>query len=214
MSTTIAFDKTPIPANFVVHIKDRWGINFNNAASPGMYIVFMNSIATFLKYQKSKATPHIGLKLLTNEGKFFMGATLDYHAPEGDDDDTGNWTLSFTFNEGDLLECDAIFDSMNDMFTTVVAKEISSVIYGSVHDNTCIAMLFESCVDVLKQTLDSMSNDGSDAEIVYDGIFTASVGFEEGQKFYAITPGEIIKQLIKDDKGNEKTMVVQNQQAA
>lgn len=201
MSKAVDFSQSNIPEFFVSYIKNQWNMKLSQDVIADFYRVVFNTITTLLKYQRNKNTPHIGFKLMNEAGEFKLGAILDYHAPEGDDDDTGNWTLSFTFNEEDMAELDEVYDNFSDMFFTSASQEIRSTMYGDLVDNVSGTRIFCAAIDVLKSQLDSLSNSGEEIELSMPGVFMACVGFEDGQKVYSIIPGHIIKQQIKDDKG-------------
>lgn len=208
MSNAVDFDKTAIPSMFVNMIKDRWNYNISIDVVPGLYRSMFNAIATLLKYQRSKNNPHIGFKLLNEAGEFVFGAILDYHAPEGDSDDTGNWTLSFTFNEEDMTDLNAVYDNHSDMFFTVANHEIRSSMYGNFQTELAATNVYVALVETIAKQLDAISNDpeNGEVEITMPGIFMAGVGFEDGQKVFYIIPGHNIKQQIKDDKGLSKDL--------
>lgn len=201
---SIDFSESNIPQLYVKYIKDRWCYNSRIDVIPNLYRVMFNSITTFLKYYRTKSKPHIGFKLMDDAGDFYMGAVLDFHAPEGESEDTGNWTLSFTLNEADMKDLDEVYDNFSDMFISVVNQEMHATAFGYFNDSSAATNMFVAMVDVLKEQLDILSNSGDEYELTMPGIFMACVGFEDGQKVYSIIPGHNIKQQIKDDKGLSK----------
>lgn len=209
---SVDFEKSCIAGNFPVYTKQRWNIRISDIYVADLYRCIFNSCATLLKYQRSKSRPHIGLKLMDEDGSFIVGVILDFHEAEGDADDTGNWTLSFTFNESDMEGLDDVFDNFSDMFYTVMAQEIRSGLSANLYSNIDATRFSVAAFKVLQEQLDAMSNnsDGRDVEIVMPGVFVASVGFEEGEKVFSITPGHNLKQQIKDDKGLSKGNNVTN----
>lgn len=208
MAKAIDFSKSSIPELYISYIKNNWNMKLSQDNIPDLYRVVFNTITTILKYQRNKNNPHIGFALKNEAGEFRFGAILDYHAPEGDEDDTGNWTLSFTFNEEDMNGLDEVYDNFSDMFFTAACQEVRSTMYGELHDTPSATRLFVAAIDVLLQQLDALSNSGEDIELTMPGIFMACAGFEDGQKVYSIIPGHNIKQQIKDDKGLSKNNVV------
>jgi hypothetical protein len=201
---TVDFETANIAECYLAYIKNHYGMRIRQDAIGDLYRVIFNTITTVLKYQRNKKNPHIGFKLKNEAGDFVFGALLDFHASEGDNDDMGNWTLSFTFNEDDMSECSETYDNYDDMFFAIACGEIRSTMYADFTDNASISEIFTAAFEVLKEQLDAASNTGEEYEIVMPGIFNATVAFEDGQKVYCIIPGANIKQLVKDDKGQSK----------
>lgn len=204
---TVDFEKeSNIPVKYLEYIRDRWDMVLSVDVIPALYRSMFNTITTLLKYQRTKSAPHIGFKLLNEEGEFVFGAVLDFHAPEGDEDDTGNWTLSFTFNEEDMAALDAVYDNLNDMFFAVAQQEIRSSMYGNFQSNIAATKVYVGMIEVIKNQLNALAdaNVGAEIELSMPGIFMACVGWEDGDKVLSIIPGHNIKQQIKDDKGLSK----------
>ena len=209
MSTkTIEFKDSSIADVFSAYIYDARNMFVPHDSVGDLYRVVFNTIATLLKYQRNKNKPNIGFKLMNDAGEFKLGAILSFHAPEGETDDTGNWTLTFTFNEADMQGLDDVYDNYSDMFFTVANQEVQAAMNGGFATTEYCTYLFVSCIEVLQQQLDTLASGGEDVDITMPGIFMAGVGFEDGEKVYYVTPGHNIKQLIKDDKGLSKSNVV------
>lgn len=201
---SITFEESSIPQMYVEYVRDRWAMGVPIDFVTPMYRAMFSTFATLLKYQRNKNNPHIGFKLLNSEGEFIIGVILDYHAPETEDDDTGNWTLSFTFNEADMADLSTVYDNFSDMFYTIANQEVHAAFFGTIETQSAATDLFVAMIEVLKNQLDALANTSNEVEIEMPGIFLASVGFEDGQKVYSIVPGHNIKQQIKDDKGLSK----------
>lgn len=202
---TLDFNETSIPSYFLLNIKERWGMNFPLNRVPEFYRVIFNSIATYLKHNRSKSSPRIGFKLVNDAGEFRFGAILEYQKPEdGEAEDTGNWVLSCTFYEDDMKNLDVCIDNMSNTFTTIVDGEIFSTMYGHMTESSVATNMFTAAIESLKDQLSKMADSGEEVEVSLPGVFKASVGFEDGQKVFAIVPGHNVKQIIKDDKGLAK----------
>lgn len=195
------FEETSIPNHFCATIKERWGMDFFYKRAPEFYRVLFDSIAVMLKANRNKSKPRIGFKLLNDAGEFRLGAILDYEVNEENEDDTGNWILSFTFNEEDMKDLNDCKDNMTDTFATIADHELYSTMYGHFVEESAITNMFSAAIESLKSQLSSMADSGEEYKIVLPGVFEASVGFEDGQKVFAIVPGHNVKQIIKDDKG-------------
>lgn len=196
----LTLDESNIASIFTTRVKERWNIVFNQNRFADLTGVLLKCTAIFLKYKRNKANPRTGLKLVNENGNFYFGAILDYHAPGDDAEDAGNWTLSWTLDEADMADITDIYDSQDGMWFDICAHELYQLMYAELRDNRGIAAIFETIVDSIKEMLDAASNGGAEVNVEHTGIFDASVGFEEGAKVFAITPGYEVKQLVKDDK--------------
>jgi len=197
-------NETTIPNDFTIMLEERWCMTWPQDRTPEFYRVLFNSIATMLKYNRSKNNPRIGFKLINDAGEFRLGAILDYQKSDGEAEDTGNWVLSFTFYEEDMKDLNACFDNMSDSFFTIMDREIFDTMNGHFVTNEAASNMAVASIEVLKKDLSDMSNSGKEIEVVHPGVFVASVGFEEGQKVFSIVPGHNVKQIVKDDKGLAK----------
>ena len=197
----LEFRETPIASHYVAVIKERWSMDYPENRVAELYRVIFNSIATMLKVNRNKNNPRIGFKLLNDAGEFRLGAILEYQKAEESEEDTGNWVLSFTFYEEDMKDLNDCKDNMFDSFFTIADHEMYSTTCGHFVDGEVITDMFSAAIESLKSQLSDIADSGEEVVITLPGVFEASVGFEEGQKVYAIVPGHNIKQLIKDDKG-------------
>ena len=59
--------------------------------------------------------------------------------------------------------------------------------------------LFIEGIDTLTKFLDTNADEAEEVELIYKGIFTATVAVEGGEKVIDIVPGELVKQFIKSD---------------
>ena len=197
----LEFNESPIPSHYILTIKERWGMDYPENRVAELYRVIFNSIATMLKVNRNKNNPRIGFKLLNDAGEFRLGAILEYQSGEESEEDTGNWVISFTFYEDDMKDINDCKDNMFDSFTTIADHEMYSTTYGHFTEESAITNMFSAAIEVLKDQLSSIADSGEECKITLPGVFESSIGFEEGQKVYAIIPGHNVKQLIKDDKG-------------
>lgn len=192
--------QTSLVNNFSVSMLEKYNFSLTSEYVPSLYKLLFRSVAIYLKTQQNKNVNKAAFKFLNAKGEFRFGAILKYQAPEeGEEEETGNWMLSFTFNEEDLEGADVVIDNHKPVYFTIVQTEMYSTTYSNFDTVENMHRLFEGCIDSLLQFLDANSNDGEDVELEMPGIFTAYCGFEDGAKVYSITPGATVKQLIKDD---------------
>lgn len=193
-------DTVAIANNYHTTLKEEYNMLFPENKVANFYRTLFRSIAITLKHFETKSNPKIGFSLLNDKGEFRLGAILTYQAPEeGEEDDSGNWNLSFTLNKDDMVNLDNHIDSHSDSFASIARAELYDSMYGHFSDSTSMNRMFDVAIREIIKFLDINSNDGDDVELTLPSIFTATVGIEGGEKVYAIVPGAMVKQLVKDD---------------
>ena len=164
------------------------------------YILFYGT-ANLLKDKKSKETP-VSFMITEVDGKPVAAATVEYFDGEGDN--PGNWSLTWTFNPDDIAENAVKIDLQNDL-THSYFRSIAGEKYGmKFYDRTSIVTLLTFITEQLYKWLDENAKEGEVVEINLDGIFDAKVEIVDGVKVFAIDPAGEVKTIIKDDTAIEK----------
>lgn len=184
--------------NYSTALVEKYNFNVAYQYVPSVYRTFFRVIAVYLKSMQSKNKKKIGFRFNDDHGNMIFGATLSYIEGE-EGEDSGNWILAYTFDPSDLEGADEVVDNQKDMFVAICQTEMYHENYGNFGDPPSMNRMFEQCIISLKEFLDANSDDGSPVQLTMLGIFTAAVGFENGERVYSITPGAQIKQLIKND---------------
>lgn len=135
------------------------------------------------------------------KGDPILSAIISFCPPEDDENDTGNYTIAYTFNKEDLegitlrkisdSACHSVFDSRAKYLHLNLASPSS--IY--------IAAL--SFATVLTQWLDSNTSEKEGCTLVYDGFFEASGELIKDKKVFTFTPYGYLKTPIKNDAANQ-----------
>lgn len=192
-----------IPAELTYNLMEHYDLAWAANRTPGLYRVVFFTIAEILKHYKSKSNPKVGFELKDTNGAFKFGAILSYHAPEDGsddgDDDKGNYTLEFTLNEADMVDMDIKTDNHSDIFIAAATKKALDIMYGKFATMEYCTNLFVESIDTLVKFMDANASETEEVNVVYKGVFTATVVIEGGEKIITITPGEMIKQYIKGD---------------
>lgn len=194
------FEKTSIPSQYSIDLKDNFGILWVDTRTADLFRTLFAAIADTLKFNQSKDANRIGFSMKDDKGHFKLGAILNFKKPEDDsEEDSGNWYLEFTFNEEDMVNLDISLDNHSDEFIRCAAQEANSISYGRFRSTEAMFILFNTAIDVLVRFLDANAEVDEITDVVLRGVFTASVGVEDGKKIMSIVPGEYIKQIIKND---------------
>ena len=193
------FEKTSIPSQFGINLHDNFGMAWVDSRTADIYRVLFTSIADTLKYHEAKDAKRIGMSIKDDKGHMKLGAILNFRAPEeGSEEDSGNWYLEMTFDPEDMKDLDVDVDNHTEVFVTCASKNAYDIANGRFRTTEMMFDVFNTAIDTLKDFLD-VSVDQGELEVTLRGIFTASVAVEDGKKIMSIVPGEIIKQIIKND---------------
>ena len=203
MAQTHDFTETSISQELTFNLMEHYNLIWATNRCPGLYRTIFFTMANILRFKKSKSTPKVGFILKDANDNFKIGAILTYHAPEDnintEDDDKGNYTLEFTLNKEDMTDMDVVIDNHSDVFIEAsghMAFDIMSCRFLSME---FCNNLFIEAIDTLVKFLDANATEDGDFTVVYNGVFTATVSVEGGEKIISIIPGEMIKQYIKGD---------------
>lgn len=196
---TFDFEKTSIPSQYGIDLYDNHGLTWVDTRSADIYRVLFTSIADCLKFKERKDAKRIGFSMKDAKGNIKLGAILSYKAPEeGSEEDSGNWYLEMTFDPEDMKDLDIDIDNHSDEFVTHAANNAHEIANGRFRTTEMMFNVFDTAIDTLKNFLD-FNVEAGDLEVTLRGIFTASAAIEDGKKVLSIVPGEIIKQIIKND---------------
>lgn len=200
MGKDFEFEQTSIPSQYSINLKDNFGITWLDSRTADLFRTMFSAIADVLKYNQSKDSKRIGMTMKDEKGHFKFGAILTFKQPEeGSEEDSGNWYLQFTFNEEDMTDLNVDVDNHSDVFVRCAAQEATDICYGRFRSTEIMYHMFNTAIDTLVQFLDVNATESEDVNVSLRGIFTASVGIEDGEKIMSIVPGEYIKQKIKND---------------
>ena len=194
------FEQTCIPSQYGINLKENFSILWSEKRSAEMFRIMFTTIADVLKINQSKDAKRIGMIMKDDKGHFKLGAILTFKEPEeGAEEDTGNFYLEMTFDPEDMTNLDKELDNHSDVFLRCATQEAYEISNARFKDTKFISLLFNMAIDTLVQFLDTNAVDGDIVEVRLNGVFTASVGIEDGKKVMSIVPGECIKQIIKND---------------
>lgn len=192
------FAETSIPGNFALNVVNTYNLDFIPDYSDKIYKALFASVAGYLSHLKSKKSKKIALKCVTIKGEFYLGGIVTYVENE-DDTIPGNWVFSLTFDEDDIKDIESVYD-INDKemeyFVDIISHKVASFRFIS---TSYWHNMFYAAILTLKQFLDANASETESVDIELPGFFTASVEVVDGVKVMSITPGDTIKQIIKDD---------------
>lgn len=156
----------------------------------------VHAFSKYLGLKKNREDNGTSLVLRDEKGNFIIAGVVKYHAPEKEDQ-AGNWSYEFTFDEADVKEThqyivtDAAF--MEVLSSVAVSHQI--VITDMEFALDLIISFFVAIKNVLEQNVTPTE----EFELESEGFFIATSAIEGDEKVYSLVPSGEMKRLIKDD---------------
>ena len=161
-------------------------------------------VTSYLATVKSTKTP-VAFTVEDEEGNFIVGAVIEYNeAPEEEDDVLGNWMYYWTFNKSDIPENATVYEVKNTQSRKTIIDAVWQHTSGRFEGTESLIQTFIIGFGSLKDCLLDNAIEGDTYELVYPGVFASAVAIEDGEKVLSITPGGLIKKMIKDDAALEQ----------
>lgn len=192
------FKDTPIAANFATNMGTKRYMNYDASTVELAFRLLASGICEVLSFKKSK-TESVAVEIRDMKGNFKFAGIVQY-MPETENSDTGNWVLSFTFNEEDVEDINTRYNVNDNDCNTIIDKDGYNRYGMQFSSNAYIFDILEEVVDTLKEYLDLNATAEEPLEVEVPGHFVASVQFEDGEKCMSITPSANMKQIVKEDK--------------
>lgn len=196
MKTTIE-NALPAEYNRVLSLR---GLILESEIINDMMKVPVHAISKYLGLKKNRDDNGTALVVRDEKGNFILAAVVKYHKPEIEDQ-AGNWSYEFTFDEEDVKEAHQYI--LNDAaFMEVLQKvaiEHSVVITEMDFAYDLIVSFFISLKNVLEQNVTPTE----EFEVESEGYFVATAAVEGDEKVFSLVPSGEMKRLIKDDSSLE-----------
>ncbi len=155
-------------------------------------------IAQFLSMSKNTKTP-VAFTVTDFKGNIvFVGYCKHIEAAEDQDETAGSWVIDFSFKEEDIPADARITDVKDPSIFTIFDSAARSVGYYYCNNSDLIAIiisLFRCIVD----WLDVNAKNNEEINLIYDGLFTATVVVENDEKVTGIVVSEEVKNLVKGE---------------
>ena len=156
----------------------------------------VHAFSKYLGLKKNREDNGTSLILRDEKGNFIIAGVVRYHAPEKEDQ-AGNWSYEFTFNEEDVKE------THQYVVTDAAFMEVLQQVATS-HNIAIIDMDFALDILIgfftsLKNVLDENVTPAEEFEIESEGFFVATAAVEGDEKVFSLVPSGEMKRLIKDD---------------
>ena len=161
-----------------------------------MMKVPVHAISKYLGLKKNREDNGTALVLKDEKGNFILAGVVKYHKPEKEDQ-AGNWSYEFTFNEEDVKEAHQYL--VTDATFMEVLQNVATAHSIVITDMEFPYDLIISFFIALKNVLEQNVTPTEECEIESEGFFVATSAVEGDEKVFAIVPSGEMKRLIKDD---------------
>lgn len=192
MKTTIE-NALPVEYNRVLSLR---GLMLESELINDMMKVPVHAFSKYLGLKKNREDNGTALVLRDEKGNFILAGVVKYHKPENEDQ-AGNWSYEFTFDEEDVKEAHqyVVTDASFMEVLQKVAVNHSVVITDMEFAFDLIVSFFIALKNVLEQNVSPTE----ECEIESEGFFVATAAVEGDEKVFSIVPSGEMKRLIKDD---------------
>lgn len=192
MKTTIE-NALPVEYNRVLSLR---GIVLEDEIMNDTMKVPVHAFSKYLGIKKNREDNGTALVLRDEKGNFMLAGVVRYHAPEKEDQ-AGNWSYEFTFDEEDVKEAHQY---------VVTDAAFMEVLQGVATSHNIMITDMEFALDLIvgffaaiKNVLDQNVTAAEEFEIESEGFFIATAAVEGDEKVFSIVPSGEMKRLIKDD---------------
>lgn len=194
--------ETGIPSELTTNLKIKQ-CDFMPAWAYKLYDVTFKSIAELASVVKDKEKKTV-IACRDMKENLILAAVVKYHKAEDDAEDSvgGNWSFEFTTDPADIEGAQTIINFTDTQFQRVFTH-VGTEFSMRVNDSVFIIEYTTTGIITLLDNLRVNAKEGDVYEVEEEGYFLASSTVENGEVVIAITPGDKLKTLIKDDTIDE-----------
>lgn len=156
----------------------------------------VHAFSKYLGLKKNREDNGTSLILRNENGNFIIAGVVKYHAPE-EEDQAGNWSYEFTFNEEDVKETHQYI--VTDAAFMEVLQNVATSHNIAIKEMDFALDLIIAFFEAIKNLLDQNVTPTEEYEIESEGFFVATSAVEGDEKVFSIVPSGEMKRLIKDD---------------
>lgn len=161
----------------------------------------VHAISKYLGLKKNREDNGTALVVRDEKGNFMVAGVVKYHKPEKEDQ-AGNWSYEFTFNEESVKDAHQYI--ITDSTFMEVLQKVATTHSVFIKDMNFAFDLVVSFFTALQNVLEQNVTPTEECEIESEGFFVAVAAVEGDEKVYNIIPSGEMKRLIKDDSTLEE----------
>lgn len=198
MKTTIE-KALPVEYNRVLSLR---GLMLEDDVMGDMMKIPVHAFSKYLGLKKNRDDENgTALVLRDEKGNFIIAGVVKYHKPENEDQ-AGNWSYEFTFDEEDVKEAHQYI--VTDASFMGVLQNVAIEHSISITEMSFAFDLVVGFFIALKNVLEQNVTPTEEFEIEAEGFFVATAVIEGDEKVYSLVPSGEMKRLIKDDSTLEE----------
>ena len=198
MKTTIE-KALPVEYNRVLSLR---GLILEDDVMEDMMKIPVHTFSKYLGLKKNRDDENgTALVLRDEKGNFILAGVVKYHKPENEDQ-AGNWSYEFTFDEEDVKEAHQYI--VTDASFMGVLQNVAIEHSISITEMSFAFDLVVGFFIALKNVLEQNVTPTEEFEIEAEGFFVATAVIEGDEKVYSLVPSGEMKRLIKDDSTLEE----------
>lgn len=183
----------PIEYNNVLRLR---GLGLEADIINDMMKVPVNAFSKYLGLKKNREDNGTALVLRDEKGNFVIAGIVKYHKPEKEDQ-AGNWSYEYTFEEEDIRETHQYL--VTDTSFMEVLQHVATTHSIAIIDMDFAYDLVLGFFQALRNVLDQNVTPAEEFEIESEGFFIATSAVEGDEKVFSLVPSGEMKRLIKDD---------------
>lgn len=169
----------------------KYNFDIVNSTIPSVMEAMFLAIARGLKLLHTEGQTDVFVMKDTENGEHFYASLSDIEAEDEEDDKSKVLTFSF-----DKIEGNEVLDTSNPKFLSIIADELKKALPGGVFaSNLYMIKMVNTIIDCIKTYMENNNN----TTLELKGIVQISSSQENDEYVIDITPGAVVKQLIKDD---------------
>lgn len=176
------------------------GAYFDADISEVVVKAIMMGIADYAKVLATKDSKQ-AITIPDLKKQVVLTAVIEYEKAEGGEEDTGNYTISYGFEEPEEgVQVHPVSDPVS--FGTFCSR--AALFHLELKDPYKVYYLALSSAIALKQWLDENASKDEEVILRVDGFFDACVQFKDEKKVFSIVPYGYMKTPIKNDAKDQK----------
>lgn len=192
MKTTIE-NALPVEYNRILAMR---GVKLEDEVMDDTMKVPVHAFSKYLGLKKNREDNGTALVLRDEKGNFMVAGVVRYHAPE-QEDQAGNWSYEYTYNEEDVK--DVHQHLVTDAAFMEVLQSVATSHNIMITDMEFALDLIVGFFAAIKNVLEQNVTPSEEFELESEGFFIATSAIEGDEKVFSIVPSGEMKRLIKDD---------------
>ena len=190
--------ETRIPGLFYEELLQKTSLEIPEANVPQCYAALFVAMAKYCDMKKTKENK-IALIIRDLKNNFKIALVVEFMPGDNEEvEGKGNWAITLTFDEKDTDNAQKLF--CTDSSFTYLLSQTTREMYGfRFAQGETVPKIIEMLAEFIIEWLDTEAKPGEDVELELPGYFIAQATVEGDNIVKGITPGENLKNIVKND---------------